>query len=38
MVLGCIAEKLAWPASVPLLTENTLEYLVALLVGFILYV
>ncbi|XP_018016845.1 uncharacterized protein LOC108673512 [Hyalella azteca] len=31
VVLGCIAEKLAGPASVPLLTPRTLDYLVTLL-------
>lgn len=29
VVLGCIAEKLAGPSSVALLTEDTLEYLIA---------
>lgn len=32
VVLGCIAEKLAGPSSVALLTEDTLEYLIANLV------
>ena len=32
VVLGCIAEKLAGPASIPLLTPQTLDYLIALLV------
>ncbi|KAF2351151.1 SPRY domain [Trinorchestia longiramus] len=31
VVLGCIAEKLAGPASVPLFTSRTLHYLIALL-------
>lgn len=33
VVLGCIAEKLAGPASIALLTDTTLEYLVAHLVS-----
>lgn len=32
IALGCIAEKLAGPTSVALLTENTLDYLIANLV------
>jgi hypothetical protein len=34
IALGCIAEKLAGPTSVALLTENTLDYLLANLVIF----
>lgn len=37
IALGCIAEKLAGPTSVALLTENTLDYLLANLVIFSYY-
>ena len=35
IALGCIAEKLAGPTSVALLTESTLDYLIANLVCII---
>jgi len=35
VVLGCIAEKLAGPSSIAILSEDTLDYLVSNLVRFV---
>lgn len=35
VVLGCIAEKLAGPSSIAILSEATLDYLVSNLVSYL---